>query len=119
MPLILVVDDTAAMRLLIKFILERAGYSVVVAASGQEALTHYQNHADIKLIISDLAMPGMDGLTLLENLPADNKAPFLIVTASGQEVDKQRANDLGAAGIITKPFSSQGLTETVSNLLST
>ena len=84
MPRILVIDDDAAMRELLRFVLEEEGYTVIEAADGAEGLQWYQ--ADpTDLVITDLHMPGMDGLELLAALRRVVPPPALLAISGNQE----------------------------------
>ena len=83
MPRILVVDDSAAIRELLRFVLEGEGYEVIEAADGAEGLQRYQA-APTDLVITDLKMPGMDGLELLQALQLVAPTPVLIAISGDQ-----------------------------------
>jgi two-component system, response regulator FlrC len=110
---ILVVDDDAALRDAISMILESAGHRVKLAASGPEALTELESN-NFNLVISDLRMDPMDGLTLLANIRAKHaQLPVLLMTAFG-DVDKAvAAMRGGACDFLMKPFESAVLLENV------
>jgi two-component system response regulator AtoC len=94
---ILAVDDEPSMRRLLEISLRQAGYQPVVAENGQEALTILRNE-NIDLVVSDLHMPVMDGLKLLEALRAENiETPVIIVTAQGEIASAVQAMKLGAS----------------------
>ncbi len=116
---ILVVDDNSSVQRVLNYTLSRAGYQVVAIGDGAQALAHLQNNK-IDLAIIDLAMPGMDGLTLLKHLRADIKLhdiPIVMLTASGMDQDRIAARQAGADAFLTKPASSRELLETVGGLL--
>lgn len=118
MKRILIVEDEAAIREFEAINLTRAGYTVVEAGSGEEALDIYENDAkgfDIALL--DISMPGMDGLTLCKTLRS--KSPSLgiiMLTARTQEMDKVSGLMLGADDYVTKPFSPTELLARVDSL---
>ena len=119
MTTILVVDDHAATRWTLSHILKKNGYSPLVAGSGQEAL-NLLVETPVSLAILDLAMPGMDGLGLLQRIramPQYQTLPVIIFTASGQDEDLVSARRAGASAFLTKPASSTDLVETVRRLL--
>jgi len=102
-PAILVVDDDPRMQRLLRANLERAGYRVDTAAEGAAAL----DCVDLTppdLILLDVMMPVMDGLTFLARLRAFSDLPVILLTAKGEERDKVQGLDLGADDYLTKPF---------------
>ncbi|MBP7960991.1 MAG: response regulator [Caldilineaceae bacterium] len=116
---ILVVDDYSVTQRVITFILQRSGHQIMTASNGQEALTLLA-HTVVDLAIVDMAMPVMDGLTLLKLLRADplyKDIPIVMLTASGDDQHRLEATKVGADAFLTKPASSQELTETVNGLL--
>lgn len=119
MAMVLVVDDSPVSQRLLSYTLQRAGYTVVMASNGCEALDILQDQP-VDLVISDLAMPEMDGLTLLEAIRADQRLRALqlvMLTASGQEHDRSLAQAAGASDFLTKPTSTRDLLATVGRLV--
>jgi CheY-like chemotaxis protein len=116
---ILVVDDEDYLRRLVRFVLERAGYDVVLAASADEGLKILRDiHPDAVTI--DLMMPGQSGLDLLAEKQADpsiRDVPSLVLTAVGIKADLDRANSLGATATLNKPFSRTQLVDAIRNVL--
>ena len=115
MTTILVVDDSAVIRRTISYTLRKAGYFVLTANNGHEGLTVLAEQK-IDLIITDLKMPGMDGVALLQTLRADSRykqLPVIMLTVSGQVQDRDQAETHGADGFLTKPASSLELVQTV------
>ena len=117
--LILVVDDEPAIRRLAETVLARNGYRTLLATNGREGLSLYEQHRDeIKLVISDLMMPHMDGPSLIRALRqqhSDVKA--IIITGLGEE---NRMGDAWAAGvdaILNKPFTAEQLLTSIKQLL--
>jgi two-component system KDP operon response regulator KdpE len=102
-PAILVVDDDPRMQRLLRANLERAGYRVDTAADGAAALDRMEIEAP-DLILLDVMMPVMDGLTCLGRLRAFSDLPVILLTAKGEERDKVQGLDLGADDYLTKPF---------------
>jgi DNA-binding response OmpR family regulator len=103
---ILVVDDEATIREVLSRYLQREGFRVFEAADGFEALDAIKyNPPD--LIVLDLMLPGIDGLTLTQHLREDREIPIIMLTAKGEANDRIRGLDLGADDYITKPFSPQ------------
>lgn len=119
MKKVLVADDTANGRELVKTVLENTGYEVIEAKDGVEALASArQGHPD--LIILDLHMPGLDGFGVLEELRRDKQfatTPVMALTASAMMGDKERAIALGFTGYITKPIRLATLRSEVERLL--
>lgn len=116
---ILAVDDDQRILRVIEGLLTPHGYEVVFARDGREALTLMSNTKP-DLVLLDIFMPGMDGYSTLGEIKKDIKTkevPVVMVTAVGQELNKMLAQQLGAAGYITKPFKSSELLEMINNLL--
>jgi len=116
---VLVVDDEIHMRRLAARILELAGYIVLEAASGNEALSIVKKTPP-DVITCDISMPGMSGfefLAAIKALPSAANIPVIMLTALGQNKDISRATALGAAAYISKPFSSAKLIETIQRQL--
>lgn len=112
---VLIIDDEIHIRRLTARMLEMAGFEVLEAASGPQALSLLQE-ARPDVITCDIAMPGMNGFDVLEAIksqPATADIPVIMLTAIGHEKDADRATALGAANYITKPFSSTRLIETI------
>lgn len=115
---ILAVDDEPHMRRLLEISLRQAGYQPVVAENGKEALTILRND-NIDLVVSDLHMPVMDGLKLLEALRAESiDTPVIIVTAQGEISSAVQAMKLGASDYILRPFDLETLEIAISRALS-
>ena len=101
---ILLVDDDTSITRSLKRLLEQIGHSVTVRADGQVALDAYKS-GDFDIVLSDLAMPGMNGLDLLRALRAyDADAKVLILTGQTTGTQMQEALRLGAADVLRKPF---------------
>jgi two-component system, chemotaxis family, sensor kinase CheA len=117
---ILVVDDSPLTRELISALLEAVGYDITTASDGVEAL-HVLSHAAADLVVTDLEMPGLDGLELtrqLKNHESLNRLPVIILTTRGGEEDRQRGLAAGADGYITKgDLVRQDLVDVVKRLL--
>ncbi len=108
---LLVVDDSASMRQLVSFAITDAGYDVLVAENGRDALGKL-NATKVDMVITDLNMPEMDGIELIKQLrsmPDYRFAPILMLTTEAQEEKKQEGKQAGASGWIVKPFTSQQL----------
>jgi DNA-binding response OmpR family regulator len=115
-PRVLVVDDDADIRLLLRELLERAGYTVDEASNGREALRHLFAHAPA-LVILDVSMPEMDGYQTLERIRDLSDVPVLMLTARTQELEKVRGLSAGADDYVAKPFGRQELLARVQALL--
>jgi len=116
---VLVVEDEADIRELVRYNLEKAGYPVRGVATGEEALAAVESDPP-ELVILDLMLPGMDGLTVCERLkkdPTTNSIPIVMLTAKGEESDIVRGLNLGADDYITKPFSPRVLIARVQAVL--
>jgi two-component system phosphate regulon response regulator PhoB len=104
---ILVVDDEEDILELVRYNLEAVGYRVVCAATGEEALAISASRT-LDLVILDLMLPGMDGLSVarvLKEKPETRSLPIIMLTAKGEEADIVAGLNLGADDYITKPFS--------------
>lgn len=116
---VLIIDDEIHIRRLIAQMLDLAGYRVLEAASGSEALRLIEETRP-DVITCDIFMPGMTGFDVLEALksqPATAEIPVIMLTALGQEKDTTRAMELGAADYVTKPFGTTNLIETIEQQL--
>jgi two-component system chemotaxis sensor kinase CheA len=118
---VLVVDDQFTVRELQRSILEAAGYRVQTARDGREALTIVTDEADIELVVTDVTMPEMDGISLLRAIredPQHGSLPIVVVSALGGEDDRRRGAEAGAdAYIVKEEFDQRALLETVNRLL--
>ena len=114
---ILVVDDEARMRKLVKDFLIKKDYEVIEAADGQEAVDVFFDQKDISLVILDVMMPKMDGWEVLKEIRAYSKIPVIMLTAKGDERDELKGFDSGADEYISKPFSPKILVARVDALL--
>ena len=119
MATILTVDDTASMRQMISFTLNSAGHDVLQASDGSEALKLVQGKK-VDLVICDVNMPNMDGITLVKSLrgQADFKfIPILMLTTESQEAKRAEGKVAGATGWIVKPFNPEQLLTIVKKVL--
>ncbi|AZQ12497.1 response regulator [Shewanella sp. JM162201] len=119
MKKILAVDDSASMRQMVGFTLKTAGFDVTEACNGDEALKVAQT-GQFDLVISDVNMPVMDGITLIRNLrtlPAYKFTPLLMLTTESGGDKKQEGRAAGATGWIVKPFNPEQLLATVRKVL--
>ncbi|MCV2366154.1 response regulator [Paucibacter sp. DJ1R-11] len=115
---ILVVDDSGSFRTVVKLALQKAGYSVIEAVDGQDAVAKLTG-AKINLIVCDVNMPNMDGLTFLKHvksLAAYKFTPVIMLTTESQEAKKAEGRSAGAKAWITKPFQPSQLVDAVNKL---
>ena len=115
---VLVVDDEARMRKLIKDFLMQKGYSILEAGDGEEALKIFEeNQNKIKLILLDVMMPKLDGWSVLRQIRQNSKVPIIMLTARGEEQDELFGFELGVDEYISKPFSPKILVARVEAIL--
>jgi len=115
----LIVDDSVSMRQMVAFTLKQAGFTVIEGGNGQEALERVKGQK-VELVITDLNMPVMDGITLVKTLRAkpDFKfTPILLLTTESQDSKKQEGRAAGATGWIVKPFQPDALLKVVAKVV--
>ncbi|MBE6970506.1 MAG: response regulator transcription factor [Ruminococcaceae bacterium] len=118
MKKVLVLEDEASIRGFIVINLRRAGYEVVEAESGEEALEKLQQHADVRVALLDIMLPGIDGFEVCRRIRATNsRIGIIMLTARSQEMDKVTGLMTGADDYVTKPFSPAELTARVDALM--
>lgn len=118
MHTILVVDDQAGIRFLLKEVFAEEKYRVVTAANGSEGLAKWEEWGP-DLVLLDMKMPGLDGLDVLRKVAGKHRqVPVIIMTAYGELQIVEEALSLGAKGYITKPFDILELRQTVDMILS-
>ncbi len=115
-PRVLVVDDEPMVREVVTRYLEHDGHAVSVAADGKEAL-HQLQQRTFDLIILDLMLPSVDGLSVLRRLRDRSATPVIVLTARGDEGDRVLGLELGADDYVVKPFSPRELAARVSSVL--
>ena len=118
---ILLVDDEPNILLSLQFLMKRAGYQVITATDGEQALSQVEALTP-DLILLDINMPKLNGYAVCERIranPAWQHIRIVLLTAKGREVEKEKGLALGADAYITKPFSNQALIDKVQTLLST
>ena len=118
-PTIMVVDDDANIRTILKYRLEREQYAVQVACDGLDALKQVQDQPP-DLIVLDLMMPDMDGIEFLAELrgnPQSASIPVIVLTALGSDPHADKASEMGAVRLVEKPFSPRQLVEQVREVL--
>src|SRR6476659_7493461 len=101
---ILLVDDEHSIQTLLSYPLRRAGYEVISAHDGQEALQRF-TEARFDLVILDLMLPKLDGIEVCRRMRSHSQVPIIMLTAKGDEIDKVVGLEMGADDYITKPFS--------------
>lgn len=114
---ILVVDDEALIRTVIKEYCTNNNYEVFEASSGKEALDLLLDNK-YDLMILDIMMPETDGFTMLKELPKEKRIPTIVLSARGEEYDKLAGFDLGIDDYVTKPFSPKELIARIKAVLS-
>ena len=115
---ILTVDDSASMRQMVRFTLSDAGYTVIEAVDGKDALA--KMCPVVNLVITDLNMPNLDGIGLIRAVranPAYKGIPILMLTTESQDSRKLEGKAAGATGWIVKPFATQQLLGVVKRVL--
>ena len=116
----LLVDDSFSIRQMLSFTLKDAGFDVIEGANGQEGLTAVQQAAKLDLIITDLNMPVMDGITFIREarkLPTSKYTPILMLTTETQAEKKQEGKAAGATGWVVKPFHPAKLLDVIAKLV--
>lgn len=116
---IMSVDDSASIRQMVSFTLRGAGYEVVEAEDGQDALRKLQS-APVDMVITDLNMPNLDGIGLIRAMradPANKFTPAIMLTTESQSTKKQEGKSAGATGWIVKPFKPDQLLSVVKKVL--
>ena len=116
---VLVVDDSTSMRQMVAFTLKQGGFEAIEATHGQDALDKLRT-ISVDLIITDLNMPVMDGITFIRNarlLPGVKNKPILMLTTEGLVSKKEEGKAAGATGWIVKPFDPEKLLLTIAKVL--
>lgn len=114
---ILVADDEARMRKLVKDFLNKEGYEVIEAADGNEALDRFYDDNGISLFILDVMMPGPDGYEVCKEIRSQSDVPIIMLTAKGEERDELQGFNTGADEYISKPFSPKILMARIDAIL--
>ena len=117
----LVVEDNEHVAYMLEFILQRAGYDVLVAAHGKEAQAFMREHEDVDVVVLDLMLPYVSGFQLITEMRADPEwqhVPILVLSGKVLEEDIVRAFDLGANDYVTKPFRPEELLARLRRLVS-
>jgi two-component system chemotaxis response regulator CheY len=116
---VLVVDDSGTVRQQVSMALKLAGFETAQASDGREGLAMVTSNRNIDMVISDVNMPNMNGIEMVEKIKSkpENKAlPILMLTTEGQASLIRRAKAAGAVGWIVKPFNASQLVQTARHL---
>ena len=118
---ILVVDDSPTVVKFVSFSLKKSGYEIITACDGMDAIEKISNLTeDVRLVITDLNMPNLDGYGLIEALRQNPKyvnTPIVILTSEDGEDDRERGIEVGASSYLVKPFKASVLLNEVSQYL--
>ena len=117
---IFLVDDSATILLSISNILTKAGFETEKAANAEEALRKFQSGVKVDLLITDLNMPGMNGIDLIKEvrkLPNYRFMPILFLTTESQQTKRAEAKAAGASGWLVKPATAESLLNTIKLVL--
>jgi two-component system, chemotaxis family, chemotaxis protein CheY len=116
---ILTVDDSKSIRQVVSFTLQEAGYNVIEACDGQDALNKI-NGSSLHMVVTDLNMPNLDGIGLIKKLRTDQNhkfIPIIMLTTESQSEKKMEGKTAGATGWIVKPFKPEQLLAVVKKVL--
>ena len=116
---IMTVDDSASVRQMVAFTLKGAGYDVVEAVDGKDALSKL-NGSPVQMIVTDLNMPNLDGIGLIRQVranPSHKFVPIIMLTTESQDTKKMEGKSAGATGWIVKPFKPEQLLNVVKKVL--
>lgn len=116
---ILIIDDSTVFRKIVSVHLKDSSYTVVEAVDGKDAIEKLKTN-EVDLIVSDMNMPNMDGITFVKTVKQDPKfkfTPIIMLTTENQEEKKKEGLNAGARAWLTKPFSPEQLVETIQKLL--
>lgn len=116
---VLIVDDSASIRQMVSFTLQRAGYTVIEAEDGQAATTKLDG-TTIHMVVTDLNMPNLDGIGLIRVIrahPSYKFLPVIMLTTESQDSKKQEGRAAGATGWIVKPFQPEQLLAVLKKVL--
>jgi two-component system, chemotaxis family, chemotaxis protein CheY len=118
---VLVVDDSSSLRSLVKMALVRAGYAVIEGGDGKEGLAQLDKAGKVHLIVSDVNMPNMDGITFVRQIKQHAKhkfIPVIMLTTEDEAAKMQQAKAAGARAWLVKPFNPPELLDVVARLAS-
>ena len=119
---VMIVDDSSAIRQSLGYVLQNGGYEIVEACDGVDALSKIIS-AQVNLIICDVNMPNMDGITFVKTLKSDDKyasvkfVPVIMLTTESGEDKKQQGRDAGVKAWMTKPFPPESILDAVKKLI--
>ncbi|MDZ7542820.1 response regulator, partial [Clostridium perfringens] len=113
---ILLIEDETRIRFLLKDYFFKEGFNIIEASDGDEGLNYFISNK-VDLVILDIMMPKVDGITVLEMIRKVSTVPVILLTAKGQEEDKLFGYEMGADDYMTKPFSTKVLIAKVKALL--
>ncbi|MFZ0932423.1 MAG: response regulator [Syntrophobacteraceae bacterium] len=117
--IIMTVDDSASIRQMVSFTLRDAGFEVIEAVDGRDALSKLDG-SGVHMILTDLNMPNMDGIELIRGIRANSSCrfiPIIMLTTESQPEKKQEGKTAGATGWITKPFKPDQLLAVIRKVL--
>lgn len=120
MAKILLVDDSEIARNQVRFALEGSNHTFIEASNGAEGIEVVSKNKDVDLILCDVNMPEMDGITMcgqIKAIPEMSKIPILMLTTESTLDLKTRGKEIGVLGWITKPFNAEKLKATVAKIL--
>jgi two-component system chemotaxis response regulator CheY len=116
---IMTADDSASVRQMVGFTLKNAGYGVIEAVDGQDALNKLSG-SNVNMLITDLNMPNIDGIELIKQVRAQQRfrfIPIVMLTTESQDLKKREGKSAGATGWIVKPFRPEQLVAVVKKVL--
>ncbi len=116
----LIVDDSRTMRQMVAFTLTNAGFTVVEAENGKDAVSKVSGGAKMDIVVTDLNMPEMDGIALIKELRKMSTfkfTPILMLTTESAMEKKKEGKEAGATGWIVKPFNPEVLLKTIAKVL--
>ena len=114
--LVLLVEDEHSLGQLVRGYLQSSGYRVVWTTSGEDALVELQRH-DVRMVVLDIGLPGMDGFDVCRRIRARSSVPIVMLTARDEEPDRVAGLEVGADDYVTKPFSPRELAARIKAVL--
>jgi DNA-binding response OmpR family regulator len=114
--LVLLVEDEHSLGQLVRGYLQSSGYRVVWTTSGEDALVELQRH-DVRMVVLDIGLPGMDGFDVCKRIRARSSVPIVMLTARDEEPDRVAGLEVGADDYVTKPFSPRELAARIKAVL--
>ena len=121
MSQVLVVDDSSAVRALVKEFLINSEIDVLTAVDGKDGLEKLKGHPSVQLVIADVNMPNMDGLTMVEKIRGElgnTEVKIIMLTTENDSSMKERGRAAGVKGWIVKPFNGAAVIGTIKNMIS-